>query len=94
MDRQIEPEYRRYVAVLREDKSNYAITPTRRPRGKAIVEVRGDKGLLNCWVKNLAPPQKNISQSYVVWLVNEEEGKSIPVKTGIIEISKGGGRGK
>lgn len=90
MDRRTEPEYRRYVAVLREDKRNYAITPTRRPRGKATIELRGARGLLNCSVKNLTPPKTGISQSYVVWLVTEEAGRSFPVQAGTIEISKEG----
>ncbi len=91
MDRQAELEYRRYTAVLREDKRNYAITPTRRPRGKATIEINGTKGILKCSAKNLEPPKNGETfPEYGVWLVNDALEQTIHVYAGIIPISKGG----
>lgn len=91
MNRHAEPEYRRYTAVLREDKRDYAITPTKRPRGKATVEVNGSKGLLKCSVKNLSfLTSEGTPLVYGIWLVSQDAGKIIPVWAGIISISKEG----
>ena len=91
MDCHTGSEYRRYTAVLREDKRNYAITPVKRPRGKVTIEIDGNKGFLRCSVKNLFPLNSGEQYPrYGIWLVNEDIGKIIPVHTGIISISEEG----
>ncbi len=91
MDRNTEPEYRRYTAVLREDKRNYAITPAKRPRGKVVIEIHGNKGVFKCLLKNLRLPRNEGNFSgYAVWLVNEEKDKTIPVYAGTTLISEEG----
>jgi len=91
MGRHTETESRRYIAVLREDKRNYAITATRRPRGKAVIEISGNNGLLKCKVKNLVPPRKLGGNTiYGVWLLSEDSGVPASVQAGTIKISEEG----
>ncbi len=90
MGRYTETEYRRYTAVLREDQRNYAITPTKRPRGKATIEVSGEKGVLKCSVKNLRFSHEGGSLLYGVWLVSQDVGQILPAAAGIIAIGEGG----
>ncbi len=91
MDRYAESEYRRYTVVLREDKRNYAITPTKRPKGKATIEINGTKGVLRCSVKNLSPLKNGeMLLEYGLWLVREDTDSLLPVYTGSIPISKDG----
>lgn len=86
-----ESEYRRYTAVLREDKRNYAITHSKRPRGKATVEINGNQGVLKFFVKNLKPVHSPGNyKGYRAWLLGEEGEKQIPVNTGIIIINDEG----
>lgn len=85
-----ESEYRRYSGVLREDIKTFAITPARRPRGKVIIEVNGNSGLLKCSVKNLLPLEAGDFEGYGVWLVNDDDERKIPIKTGSIKVSSEG----
>lgn len=91
MDRHAEPEYRRYTAVLREDKRNYAISPAKRPRGKVIIEVHGNRGAFKCMVKNLRLlPSEEDFTGYALWLVTEDKGKAVPVYAGTTVINEEG----
>ncbi len=91
MGHNTDSEYRRYSAVLREDNRNYAITPTRRPRGKAIVDIKGSQGFMKCSVKNLKPSKSEFSFLYYgIWLVSEENHKKVPIKTGILKSNSEG----
>lgn len=91
MSRYTETEYRRYTAVLREDQKNYAITPMKRPRGKATIEVSDGKGVLKCLVKNLRFSHDGVSPVYGVWLLSQDAGQILPAMAGIIDIGEGGG---
>lgn len=90
MSRRTETEYRRYTAVLREDQRNYAITPAKRPKGKAVIEVSGTTGVLKCSVKNLRFSPVDVSPVYGVWLMSQEEGQIFPAAVGIITVGEGG----
>ncbi len=90
MNRHAEPEYRRYTAVLREDDRNYAVSPTKRPRGKATIEINGNEGLLKCSVKNLRSAPQEGTPAYGVWLVSQDAGQITPVLAGTISISEEG----
>ena len=88
MSRYTETEYRRYTAVLREDQKNYAITPMKRPRGKATIEVSDGKGVLKCLVKNLRFSHDGVSPVYGVWLLSQDAGQILPAMAGIIDIGE------
>lgn len=91
MNRQAETEYRRYTAVLREDNTSFAITPTKRPRGKVTIEINANQGLLKCAVKNLRPPRAGEAYpEYGIWLYSDEKGPTIPVYAGVVTISEEG----
>ncbi|PKM81418.1 MAG: hypothetical protein CVU89_09200 [Firmicutes bacterium HGW-Firmicutes-14] len=91
MNRHAETEYRRYAAVLREDLRDYAITRVKRPRGKAVIETAGARGVLRCSVRNLCPPKTRDRHSgYGIWIVGEHGDRRIPVHAGNIEISEEG----
>jgi len=90
MNRRTETEYRRYTAVLREDQRNYAITPTKRPKGKAAIEVSGITGLLKCSVKNLRFSPEGASPEYGVWLMSQDAGQILPAAVGTITLGEGG----
>lgn len=87
MARHTEMEYRKYVTVLREDDRRYAVAKTKRPKGKVSIEVRGDKGLLKCSVKNLS---LNSGNHYHLWLVKEDQQKQDPVHVGYLTVDKSG----
>lgn len=90
MSHNTDSEYRRYSAVLREDTRNYAITPTRRPRGKAAIEINGNQGLLKCWVKNLKSSQNKIAVNYGIWLIADDNNKRFPIHTGTLKVNEEG----
>ena len=91
MGHSTDSEYRRYSAVLREHNKSYAITPTRRPRGKVVVEINGNQGILSCSLKNLKPFQnKSTPIEYGVWLISDDTDKRIPIHTGLIRPNKEG----
>lgn len=90
MSRCAETEYRRYIAVLREDQRNYAITPTKRPRGKATIEVSNGQGVFKCSVKNLRFSHDGKAPIYGVRLSSQEVGQILPAMVGTIATGEGG----
>ena len=88
-------DYRRFIAVLYEKDGSYSISPTRRTRGYAHIEVEGEKARLSVHVKNLRPlVAKNLTGTrsrYRTWIIGERSGRIIPVYVGPLEIGRRGG---
>lgn len=81
-------EYRRYSAVLKECSRNFAVNPIKRPRGRVVIEVFGNRCQLLCSIKNLRPLEEaGITKGYNVWLLADENENNFPVYAGEIIIN-------
>lgn len=87
-------DYRRFVAVLYEKDAAYSLSPTRRSRGYSRIEIKGNKGWLSTYVKNLRPltaqNPAGTKKRYRLWLVGERNGRIVPVNVGPLDINRRG----